>query len=387
MGGQAGFRIVAEPGDIVFHEGDAGHCAYFVESGSIEVAVRQGDTAVPVAVLGPGDVLGEMAMIDGQRRSGTATAQTRSVLLMITRDQLSRRMAQSDPVLRLCLSVLVQRLRQASAHPGDRRAAAAPAGEHGRVHDALLREQELRQALAGAEFEPFFQPIVALATGATLGFEALARWRHPERGLLSPTAFIAIAEASGLIAAVDRQVQHRACQALARLQAVRPQWPPLFLTLNVSAQDFAEPDFVQALRDMARETGVDPRRVKLEVTESALIADPDAAAARLRACREIGFGIAIDDFGTGHASLGYLQRFPADTIKIDRGFVRDIAGEAKNRVIVDTILRLAEGLGMSVVAEGIETEAQRRTLAALGCTLGQGYLFGRPEPEDRISGS
>ncbi len=386
MGGHAGFRVIAEQGDVLFREGDAGDCAYFIESGTVEVSVRQGDASLPVAILGPGDVLGEMAMIDGQRRSGTAVAQARSVLLMITRDQLSRRMAQSDPVLRLCLTMLVQRLRQATAYPGDRRMASMAQGE-GNAHDALLREQELRQALALAEFEPFFQPIVALATGKTVGYEALARWRHPERGLLSPAAFIATAEASGLIAAIDRQVQHRACQALVRLQAARPQWPPLFLTLNVSAQDFAEPDFVDAMRAMVADTGVDPRRLKLEITESALVADPAAAADRLRACRDLGFGIAIDDFGTGQASLGYLQRFPVDTIKIDRSFVRDIASEPKNRVIVDTILRLADGLGMSVVAEGIETEAQRQTLAALGCTLGQGYLFGRPETESRISGS
>ena len=387
MGAQLGFKMVAEPGEIVFREGDSGDCAYFIESGSVEVTVRQGDRPVPVAVLGPGDVLGEMAMIDGQHRSGTATAQSRCVLLTITRDQLSRRMAQSDPVLRMCLSVLVQRLRQASAHPGGRRPASAAPGENGQVHDALLREQELRQALAGAEFEPFFQPIVALATGATLGYEALARWRHPERGLLAPGLFIAAAEASGLIAQVDRQVQHRACLALARLQTARPQWPPLFLSVNVSAQDFAEADFVPAMRDLARDTGIDPQRVKLEITESALIVDPDAAAERLRACREIGFGIAIDDFGTGHASLGYLQRLPADTIKIDRSFVRDIAHDTKSRVIVESILRLADGLGMTVVAEGIETETQRQILGALGCALGQGYLFGRPEAEARISGN
>lgn len=387
MGGHAGFRVIAEQGEILFQEGDSGDCAYLIESGAIEVSVRQGGADVPVAILGPGDVLGEMAMIDGQRRSGTARAQARSMLLTITRDQLARRMSQTDPVLRLCLTMLVQRLRQATAYPGDRRAvSAAPDGDSD-VYDAILREQELRQALTLAEFEPFFQPIVALATGATLGYEALARWRHPERGLLSPAAFIATAEAGGLIARIDRQVQHRACQALARLQAARPQWPPLFLTLNVSAQDFVEPDFVRAMAALPQDTGIDPRRVKLEITESALMADPYAAARRLRACREIGFGIAIDDFGTGHASLGYLQRFPVDTIKIDRGFVRDITTEEKNRRIVDAVLRLAEGLGMTVVAEGIETEAQRQALAALGCTLGQGYLFGRPEAESRISGS
>jgi len=303
-------------------------------------------------------------------------------LIMITRAQLSRRIEQADPVMRLCLGMLVQRLRLATADPrGHRSAMPAPSSSDG-VRATLAQEQELLDAIETAAFEPFFQPVVALGAGAVVGYEALARWAHPARGILGPAAFVPLAERTGLIDRIDRQVQHRACLALASgALAAMPGGMP-FLTLNLSATAFADPGFVDAMQAMLAESGADARRIKLEITESALIADPDTAARRLAACRALGFGVAIDDFGTGHASLGYLHRFPVDTIKIDRSFVQGVEQDGKRRAILASILDLAARLGLTTIAEGIETQAQRGALLELGCVYGQGFLFGRPGPCD-----
>ncbi|NUS38557.1 MAG: EAL domain-containing protein [Lysobacter sp.] len=236
-------------------------------------------------------------------------------------------------------------------------------------------EQQLRNALINGEFQPFFQPIVRLDDGGIVGYEALLRWRHPERGLVGPGEFLPVAEESGLIEAIDWHMYRLACQAGAPL--VRDGG---FLTINISPRHFQNEDFDQRLLALAAETGFDPGRLRIEVTEGTLLGDPEAVARILKRLREACVEAALDDFGTGYSSLGYVHRFPLKMIKIDRSFVEPLDNDRNHRstAIVGAVLSLARSLDVEVVAEGVETEAQRQALLGMGCVYAQGYFFGKP---------
>ncbi|MGN6512775.1 MAG: putative bifunctional diguanylate cyclase/phosphodiesterase, partial [Lysobacteraceae bacterium] len=238
-------------------------------------------------------------------------------------------------------------------------------------------EQQLRNALLAGEFVPFFQPIVRLQDGGIVGYEALIRWQHPRRGLLGPGEFLPVAEESGLVEAIDWHMYRLACQAGAAL--VRDGG---FLTLNISPRHFQNEDFDTRLLTLAAETGFDPARLRIEVTEGTLLGDPEAVARILKRLHDSCVEAALDDFGTGYSSLGYVHRFPLKMIKIDRSFVDPLGDERQHRssAIVGAVLSLARSLGLEVVAEGVETDAQRRALVAMGCVYAQGFFFGRPQP-------
>jgi len=243
--------------------------------------------------------------------------------------------------------------------------------------DVLGIEHELRAALAAGQFEPYFQPLVRLADCSIVGYEALIRWQHPQRGLLLPGDFLAVAEDSGLMEAIDWQMYRLACTAGAEL--VRDG---SYLTLNISPRHFQNADFDERLLQLTRDTGFNPARLRIEVTEGTLLGDPEAVAKILERLRASCVEAALDDFGTGYSSLGYVQRFPLKMIKIDRSFVDPLGRDTSQRssAIVSAILALAHSLGLEVVAEGVETEGQRQALIAMGCVYAQGYLFGRPQP-------
>jgi diguanylate cyclase (GGDEF)-like protein len=243
--------------------------------------------------------------------------------------------------------------------------------------DVLDQERQLRAALANAEFVPFFQPVVRLADAAVTGYEALIRWQHPQRGLLSPGEFLPVAEESGLIEAIDWQMYRAACTEGAAL--VRNGG---FVTLNISPRHFQDDSFDARLLALAAETGFEPARMRIEVTEGTLLGDPEAVARILTRLRDAQVEAALDDFGTGYSSLGYVHRFPLKMIKIDRSFVAPLGTEGAQRssAIIGAIIALARSLGLDLVAEGVETEAQRQALLDMGCVYGQGFLFGRPHP-------
>lgn len=248
---------------------------------------------------------------------------------------------------------------------------------HRNAMDVLDLEHQLRAALAGGEFEPFFQPIVGLGDGAVAGFEALVRWRHPQRGLLAPGEFLAVAEECGLLEAIDWQL-YRA--ALRQGAGLLPEGG--YLTINVSPRHFQDEAFDARLLALAAETGFDPHRLRVEVTEGTLLGEPEAVVRILGRLRAAGVGAALDDFGTGYSSLGHVHRFPLRMLKIDRSFIAPLGSDAADRspAIVGAILALANSLALEVVAEGVENEAQRQALLAMGCTHAQGYYFGRPQP-------
>jgi diguanylate cyclase (GGDEF)-like protein len=246
--------------------------------------------------------------------------------------------------------------------------------------DVLTMESELRKALRQNEFEPYFQPIFRLGDGIVVGYEALIRWNHPQRGLLKPSDFVRIAEDSGLIEAIDWRLFELSCRLLAQKGP-----PELFVTFNVSALHLRHIDFDTRILKMLERTGLHPSRLVTEVTEGALLDNPESVRAMLDRLRMAGVGAALDDFGTGYSSLSYLHSLPLRMLKIDRAFVHELDkdGSANSTTVVAAILALAHALNIQVIAEGIETQAQFDTLLSMGCEMGQGYLLGRPGPVDR----
>jgi diguanylate cyclase (GGDEF)-like protein len=250
-------------------------------------------------------------------------------------------------------------------------------GMHTTAVYLLQMENDLRRALDREELRVYYQPIVSLDNGQLVGFEALLRWQHPERGFISPADFISMAEDTGLIVPIGMWTLKRACQQLPKWQWQGPANRQLFMSVNLSSKQLAQSGLVDQIRETLAETNVDPRHLKLEITESSVMENAESAVQLLRRLKALGVQLSIDDFGTGYSSLGYLHRFPVDILKIDRSFIGRIGEAAENIEIVRTIISLAENMGMEVVAEGIETLAQLRQLQKLNCQLGQGYLFSR----------
>ena len=244
-------------------------------------------------------------------------------------------------------------------------------------------EADLREAIRQQQFVLYYQPQLD-ASGALVGAEALLRWQHPVRGLVAPGEFIALAEETALILPLGQWVLESVCQQLAAW-AARPETASLVVSVNVSARQFHHQDFVcQVLAALAR-SGADPRRLKLELTESLLVDDIDGVIAKMSALQAQGVGFSLDDFGTGYSSLAYLRRLPIDQLKIDRSFVSELLTNANDEAIVRTIVALGQSLALTVIAEGVENAAQRERLASLGCFCYQGYYFGRPQPLERFA--
>jgi diguanylate cyclase (GGDEF)-like protein len=249
---------------------------------------------------------------------------------------------------------------------------------HARAMDRLGLERDMRRAVERREFFLQFQPIVSLATGTLRGFEALVRWRHPERGVIPPAEFIPIAEETGMIIPIGRWVLGEACRQMSRWQQLSRPDGPLPMSVNLSGRQFLQPDLLEQVEEVLRETGLDPRGLKLEITETVVMENIETATQTLEQLRALGVELSIDDFGTGYSSLSYLQRFPVSTLKIDRSFVSRMTESNGTAEIVRTITKLAQNLGMDVVAEGVETEVQRAQLSAFECEFGQGYYFAKP---------
>jgi diguanylate cyclase (GGDEF)-like protein/PAS domain S-box-containing protein len=244
----------------------------------------------------------------------------------------------------------------------------------------LQIESDLRRAIEREELKVDYQPIVSLQSGRISGFEALVRWRHPERGLISPSDFIPIAEESGFIIQIDRWVLRQACIQMRKWQDDLPGTRKMRISVNLSCKQFLQPTIVAQVMDILRETGLDPNSLKLEITESVMMESGDYAMGVLEQLSAAGIELSLDDFGTGYSSLSYIHRFPVTALKIDRSFVKRIDGE-QNGEIVRAVVALARNLGLEVVAEGIETVLQFDQLKALGCEQGQGFYFSEPVDE------
>jgi PAS domain S-box-containing protein len=247
----------------------------------------------------------------------------------------------------------------------------------------LQLETDLRKALELNQFRVYYQPIVSLRNGRIVGFEALSRWQRLE-GLVMPAEFIAVADETGIILPMNRQLLYDACRQLRSWQALFPSDPPLTLNVNITPKQFAQPELASEIGETLQETGMDPRCLNLEITETIAMADAKRSAVVLSELKALGVSLDIDDFGTGYSSLSRLQGFPVDTLKIDRAFISRIDTDVATNEIVRVIVMLAHGLHLKVIAEGVETQAQVDLLENIGCELAQGYFYSKPVAADTI---
>jgi diguanylate cyclase (GGDEF)-like protein/PAS domain S-box-containing protein len=249
---------------------------------------------------------------------------------------------------------------------------------HANILYRMQLETDLRGAVDREEFLLYYQPIIDLKLQRLTGFEALVRWNHPKRGLIYPLEFISLAEENGLINHIGAWILHEACRELKVLQMRHPMQPPLTMSINISGKQFTQQDLVSMLSDFLTEADVDPRTLALEITESMIMENIDAAVETMNGLRDMGIQIHIDDFGTGHSSLSYLHRFPINALKIDRSFISKLTANGANQEIITAIISLANSLHVDVIAEGVEMEHQLSNIRKLDCGFCQGFLLARP---------
>lgn len=386
-------RIELPRGAILFREGDPPDSAFLVECGEIEVISGSDDAAIALGRLGPGDLLGEMAVMDGAPRTATARAVTDCVLTPLAREQLNERIEAADPVVRALLRGQLQRYRSALHRlrglPGRASNDAVDRGLAQRgAADGMAKirlESRLRAALDRGALDVLYQPVLEIATGRVAGYEALVRWSEPDFGPLDPGEFIRVAEETSLIVPVGRHVFAQACATLARLRG-RGVEPLPFVAVNVSARQLAGDDVLGALQEIAAAAGVAPSAISIEITES-LALDVEAVAALIARAHAAGVRVALDDFGTGFSNLGHLHRLNFDTLKLDRMFTGQLLCAPRCHAIVQAVSGMAAALGADLLAEGVETEPQLDALRAIGCRYAQGWLVGRPASAEAIVGT
>lgn len=375
-------------GARIFTEGDAGDCAYLIEEGYVEIVRGEGRRRLVVATLGPGEIFGEMAGIDGDRRSASALALHETVLMPISAAQLDDAIQSEHPLTQLLLRSLVRRLRQDAqrSREGERGADGRPVVDlsysrvQARAGEYVRGLAELELAIKRQAFQLNYQPIVCLSDLSIRGFEALIRWPGANGSVRSPADFIPLAERSGMIVPLGEWVLRTGVAAWSRMRQHARLPEPFYVSVNVSPVQLATEERVEKLVRLIQSSEVDTAQLRLEVTEETLLSDPEQAQSALSRLRETGVKIMIDDFGTGYSSLSYLHQFPIDSLKIDRSFVNSVVGNAKGEQVVTAVVQLAHGLGMDVVAEGLENEEELGILKAKGCEYGQGYYFSKPLP-------
>jgi len=366
-------------GELVFAEGDAPTCAYLIEAGRIEISTTQLGEPRLLAELGPGMLLGEMAVLDDSTRTASARALTDCRLIPIDKAQFAERLANADPVVRALLMSQLTRYRSALARltgevDGSDPVLAAQPDDADAV-DKIRLESELRAALERKELEVRLQPIEEIVSGRIAGYEALVRWQHPERGAVSPAEFIRLAEETSLIVPIGDYVLARVCDMLVEFRT-RGRKPLPFIAANLSGRQIDDPGLVGRILDLLRARDLPPDRLKLEVTES-LVMDHARIGDLIAHCHSVGMPVALDDFGTGYSNLGPLLTLNFDQIKLDASFIKAL-DRPRGVAMVGVIVGMARALDCDLVAEGVETREQREILHRLGCRYAQGWLVGKP---------
>ncbi|MEC9345002.1 MAG: EAL domain-containing protein [Pseudomonadota bacterium] len=354
-------------GSTIVREGETGHCAYVIESGRVLVH----SDARSIATLASGDIFGEMALIDAFPRSASVTSIEDCWLIAFERRYLDRAFRDAHSALPFLLRTLVTRLRGPDAPGGD----PMPPGQDGFVRD-LQRGQWFEEVMEEGRVLNFYQPILGASTEQVIGHEALLRWRDEKGQIRPPAELVAAAQHFGRAHLMMQHVLVAACRDLLAHDPAGDS----FIAVNIEAEQLGDDAFVGEVAQVLKETGMNPRRLELEITEYAFVRDFTGAADRLQRLADLGVGITLDDFGTGYASMQALISLPFSKVKIDRSFVDSYPSDRRSGAIVDSVVALARRLGMKVTAEGVETPAQAQALALAGVDQLQGYLFARPGP-------
>lgn len=370
--------------DIIFREGDTADCAYLIERGRLLIYLENDQSEVPVRIIGEGEVFGEMALIDNSLRSASCRALSEGQLIVVTKAQLLDRVHAADPVVRLLMRVLFERLRSHNDRLRGKTSAAENEvnlldAEKKAALDRIGLESRIATGLDDDEFVPFYQPIYDLNTGEMKGCEALIRWISKDGIIVSPVMFMDVMEESSLILRTGEMIIEKCMKDLTSLRSSFSEVDSFFVSINVSGRQFAELRFLDILEECRARHQVDPRNIKLELTERVMMEGPHALYT-LQQCRDLGYQLAIDDFGTGFSSLQYLAQMPLTDLKIDRSFVIKMLDDAKSLSIIKSLIYMADLLGLRLIAEGIETVEQRDLLRGLNVEMGQGWLFAKALP-------
>ena len=384
-------------GELVFRAGTPGDCAYVIEEGCVEVLREEAFGSQRVAVLAEGALFGEVALLDRQPRTATVRALLPTRLIRIERAHVESLLQQSDPVIRYLLQLLLARFRRTGGFALDRvetetiHDSFRPGGPVDDLHAAAVRTltltSDLNAAIDRGQLEAFYQPIVEMRERSLVGFEALIRWRHPALGLVSPAEFVPLAEKTGVVHRIGAWVLDRALRDWTQLRAFcTGEAGARFMSVNLSAPELSGDDVVETVEATLARHQTTPAELRVELTETIIITRVAQVSSSLARLRGLGVSIALDDFGTGYAGLDYLQMLPFSSIKIDKSFIQQMPRSERSYHIVKSALELARRLSLEVVAEGIEDEATALSLLEMGCRHGQGYLFGKPMPVDRVAG-
>ncbi|HVQ32576.1 MAG TPA: EAL domain-containing protein, partial [Lysobacter sp.] len=374
-------------GEILYRQGDPSDCAWLVERGAIELNSEQGRRTIHHGVLGPGELIGELGMLDGQPRSATATARGDTQLLAIDHDQFLERLEGGDPIVRTLVLSLLRRTRSIlAALPAEvtlpAEDLASESHEERAGLDKIRLEARLRDAIDSRTLEVRYQPIHDIVEGAVRGYEALVRWSLPDRGAVSPAEFIKLAEETSLIVPVGEYVLDRVIEVLVALREAGTT-PLPSIAVNLSARQLVEPGMARQIVARAQRAQLPPGTLKLEVTESRML-DYAPVAAVMQHCREHGIPFALDDFGTGYSNLTHLHKLDFEFVKVDQAFARHMFDSARAMAIVQAIVAMAHGIGADVVVEGVETHEQLQHLQAMGVRYAQGYLIGQAQPASAV---
>ncbi|MET0106827.1 MAG: EAL domain-containing protein [Sedimenticola sp.] len=380
---------------VLFNEGEEGDCAYLVESGRVEISITDMGKKVFLGSVTPGELLGEMAIIDNQPRSATATVVEDARLHVIRREQISQRLEKLDPAMQHIFQLMAFRFR-GNLESVRRSHTSREKPEYyidpelrGRAVEKLRLEADLWAAVDHGELSVYYQPIIDLDGARFAGFEALLRWDHPERGVVMPGVFICLAEETPLIEGIGEMVIEQVVTDYPRLQQILEdhgdsRQDEFYVGVNVSPKQVNSLNRFQRIADIVSKAELSTDVIKLEITESQLV-EITHVMEWVREAKSHGFRVAIDDFGTGYSSLSHLLHLKADTLKIDRTFVRDMLRHQQAESMVRAIVSIARSFEMDIVAEGIETQSQLALLSRLGCDYGQGFLIGHPMQFDDLA--
>lgn len=374
-------------GEQIFNVGDAADCAYIIDYGTVGLYSSTIEDEC-IAILEKGDILGEMGIINDSNRSVSAFAKTDIELLIIDRDQITSRLQKADPIIHGLMEVLLSRIRGLLNDRSTNKASII--SDNLIVTEGLHKirfERELFQALEKDEIVNVYQPMVNLKHGYIAGFEALSRWNHPEKGMVSPFEFISLAEESDFIIPMGIKIFASACKQLAKFQNQRNKTnsnlPELFMSINVSAAQLSAENFLTKIKSITNKYQIDPNNIKIEITES-LVVDYENVLKWIGECNEYGFKLSLDDFGTGYSGFQHLLELDFHTIKIDQAFIKSIDKNPKSMIMLEVISDMAKRMNMSIVAEGIEDLESANFLSDIGVDYGQGYYFYRPMSATKI---
>ena len=378
-------------GEVLFRQGESSDCAWLIESGSIELvrepAAGEGGGRVTHGTFGPGELLGELGLLEGAPRAATATARGDTVLLAIDHEQFVERLDKCDPIVRALVGGLLRRTRNLlAALPPDVPVPADDlprddAGERSGI-DKIRLEAQLREALADGALEVRYQPIYDLVEARVAGYEALVRWDLPGRGPVSPAEFIKLAEETSLIVPVGEYVLDRVVDVLVALRDGGAD-PLPSIAVNLSARQLVEPGMARQIVSRIDRARLPAGALKLEVTESRML-DYAEVAKVMAHCRAHGVPFALDDFGTGYSNLTHLHKLEFEVVKVDQAFARQMFDTPKAMAIVEAIVAMAHGIGAEVVMEGVETQQQLQRLRELRVRYAQGYLTGRAQAAEAV---